>query len=307
MSLATKIEKYIRENKQFTLQELYAEFGNSYQKHSIRARVYESKQKIVRTGKGAYILAGAEIEAVIEQADSREQIFHISKANIFYDLVFLDIPYRTRGQRSGGSGNRNMAEYDLIDPEEFKEILKGVENILRTEESQVYFMIAGGKSSITESYKYIRMFDETGLQLNGEGSYLKLNKDGSICNMAQHLMPAEIIQSYSFDGKQRDCTDDGSFTMDFALQRPKLARHGGYPTEKPLRLLEQIIKQATRAGERVIDLFAGSGVTLEAALGLGRKAHGVELSIEAIKGHILPRLEKFATGTNRLHFQPSLF
>lgn len=126
-SLAGKIQKYIERNTQFTLADLYREFGDAYKRHSIRARVYENlKGSVIRTGKGSYILAGTEIEAIVEQADSREHVFEIKKANIFYDLVFLDIPYRSGGQRGGGiSPKRNMSDYSLIDPEEFGEILKG--------------------------------------------------------------------------------------------------------------------------------------------------------------------------------------
>lgn len=290
LSLAKKIEKYIESNKTFTIQELYKEFGDSYEKHTIRARVYDGKKKVIRTGKGSYILAGAEIEAVIEQANSKEEIFHIRKMNLFFDMVFLDIPYRTNGQKGG---NRNLANYDLINPDEFSEIIKQVEGVLKDENSQVYFMIAGGRSSIKQSNKYIRMFEKTSLQLNASGTYTKLNKNGSVCNIGQYLLPPELILSFSADGKIKDCTEDNSYQMDFREVRPRLPHNGGYPTEKPLSLLKQIIKQSTKAGDRILDLFAGSGVSVEAALGLNRFIHAIDISEEAINNHILPRLLNF--------------
>lgn len=306
MSLAKKVSAYIKKHKNFSLQDLYETFGQRYKQHSIRARVYESDLQLIRTSKGCYILAGAELEAVIEKADSRTHIFHIANSAIFFDLVFLDPPYQTRGQRSGRNGNRNMITYDLIDPHEFGEILLGVERVLKNEHSQVYFMMAEGRSSAAQANRYIEMFGRTGLKLNAEGFYQKLNADGSPCNMAQYPMPPELLQSYSFDGKIRDCTKDGSFTMEFKLPRPQLARFGGYPSQKPEALLHQIVKQGTYAGERILDLFAGSGSMIEAALKLGRKAHGVELSSSAIMNHIIGRLASFTSGGNRLHYQPSL-
>lgn len=311
ISLAEKIQRYISKNKQFTISELYREFGNSYKKHSIRARVYdELKGTVIRTGKGSYILAGVEIEAIVEQADSREHIFEIKHANIFYDLIFLDIPYRTWGQRSGGSVPlRNMADYNLIEPEEFGEIIKAVEAVLRSEESQIYFMISGGKSSEVQAQKYIRMFDHTSLQCNDVGSYTKINgNNGKICNMGQYPMPPEIILAYSPDGKVRDCTEDSSYRLDFTLERPRLSRHGGYPTAKPIEMLKQMVAQATRKGEWVLDLFGGSGNMLEAAIPLGRKAHIVEICENAISNHILPKLSAFANGSVKGKIlRPTLF
>ena len=51
---------------------------------------------------------------------------------------------------------------------------------------------------------------------------------------------------------------------------------GKHPAEKPLPLLEHMITTSSRAGDRILDPFAGSGSTLEAARALGRKAVGIE-------------------------------
>ena len=50
----------------------------------------------------------------------------------------------------------------------------------------------------------------------------------------------------------------------------------GYDTQKPLALLERIVRCASREGELVFDPFAGSGTTLEAACRLGRRFLGVD-------------------------------
>jgi site-specific DNA-methyltransferase (adenine-specific) len=56
----------------------------------------------------------------------------------------------------------------------------------------------------------------------------------------------------------------------------------GYPTQKPLRLLERIVRCASRPGDTVLDAFAGSGTTLEAAFRLGRAFIGMDASPEAL-------------------------
>jgi DNA modification methylase len=45
----------------------------------------------------------------------------------------------------------------------------------------------------------------------------------------------------------------------------------GYPTQKPVALLERIIKTATDEGDIVLDPFCGCGTTLIAAQKLNRK------------------------------------
>lgn len=56
----------------------------------------------------------------------------------------------------------------------------------------------------------------------------------------------------------------------------------GYPTQKPVALLDRIIRSATREGDVVLDPFCGSGTALVAARALGRRAIGIDASPEAI-------------------------
>ena len=52
---------------------------------------------------------------------------------------------------------------------------------------------------------------------------------------------------------------------------------GEHPHEKPVDLLGKIIETCVPLGGRVLDLFAGSGTTLQAAKQRGRRAIGIEL------------------------------
>ncbi len=63
---------------------------------------------------------------------------------------------------------------------------------------------------------------------------------------------------------------------------PKAKERTGYPTQKPILLLEQIIELVTDIGDTVLDPFCGSGTTLVAARLLGREAVGIDESGEAI-------------------------
>lgn len=57
----------------------------------------------------------------------------------------------------------------------------------------------------------------------------------------------------------------------------------GYPTQKPQRLYERIIKCASRPGDLVLDAFAGSGTTLAAAHALGRSFIGIDSSLQSMQ------------------------
>ncbi len=56
----------------------------------------------------------------------------------------------------------------------------------------------------------------------------------------------------------------------------------GYPTQKPEGILRRIVQASSRPGDRVLDLFAGSGTTGAVADALGRDAVLVDANPEAI-------------------------
>jgi site-specific DNA-methyltransferase (adenine-specific) len=58
---------------------------------------------------------------------------------------------------------------------------------------------------------------------------------------------------------------------------------GGYPTEKPVELLETLIRQSSEPGDLVVDPFLGSGATGVAALQLGRRFAGCDIEERAIE------------------------
>lgn len=64
---------------------------------------------------------------------------------------------------------------------------------------------------------------------------------------------------------------------------PKAKERVGYPTQKPILLLEKIIELASDEGDVVMDPFCGSGTTMVAAKLLNRKFIGMDVSKDAIE------------------------
>ena len=56
----------------------------------------------------------------------------------------------------------------------------------------------------------------------------------------------------------------------------------GYPTQKPVALLERILKASSNEGDLVLDPFCGCGTTVHAAQKLGRKWIGIDVTHLAI-------------------------
>lgn len=96
-------------------------------------------------------------------------------------------------------------------------------------------------------------------------------------NILQFNIPYNKI-SQTFN-QQMGLTDVWS-DIDFYLEK----RY--HPTQKPLKLIERIIKASSNKGDIIIDPFAGSGTTLLASEKLKRKSFSIEMEkdyIESIK------------------------
>jgi len=57
----------------------------------------------------------------------------------------------------------------------------------------------------------------------------------------------------------------------------------GYPTQKPLGIINRIVRVHSNPGDRILDFFAGSGTIGEAAIRSGRSAVLIDSSAEAMR------------------------
>ena len=80
------------------------------------------------------------------------------------------------------------------------------------------------------------------------------------------------VQRYRNRGKVLE-----SYWTDIALAVRSPKERLGYPTQKPLKLYERIIKASSNPGDLVLDPFAGCGTTIEAAAKNGRDVIGIDI------------------------------
>lgn len=91
----------------------------------------------------------------------------------------------------------------------------------------------------------------------------------------------------------------GDVWDDVSHMQQKDPQRTGYDTQKPLKLLERIVLCATKPGDLVCDLFAGSGTSLDAAWQNGRKFLGVDRSPASLYS-----IRRRLTGANASYVAP---
>ncbi len=71
--------------------------------------------------------------------------------------------------------------------------------------------------------------------------------------------------------------------IDINMINPVAIERTGYPTQKPLALLNRIVQAGSNPGDLVLDAFCGCGTTLEAAEINGRRWVGIDISQSALR------------------------
>ena len=101
-------------------------------------------------------------------------------------------------------------------------------------------------------------------------------------HMRRHVDPdGRVYRSIRANGRIYTYYDDDPVAPtdvwnDLAHLQQRDPERTGYDTQKPLSLLERIVKCGSRAGDTVLDPFCGSGTTLEAAKRCGRNFIGID-------------------------------
>ena len=93
---------------------------------------------------------------------------------------------------------------------------------------------------------------------------------------SKHKFNYKLMKSENDDKQMKD-------VWTFTAPKKSEKSEGKHPTQKPLILLDRIIRASTDEGDSVLDPFVGSGTTCVAALLNGRESTGIEQDNEYCK------------------------
>ena len=222
------------------------------------------------------------------QGDCLEKMKDIPDKSI--DMILCDLPYGT-----------TACKWDSIIPleplwKEYKRIIKDNGAIVLTASQPFTTKLI---SSNYEMFKYCWVWNKAKAANFPQVKYapLKIHEDIVVFSKNRHLYNAQMTtgikrQKGGYKVKGEFAVMDGApakinntyypkTILDFSLSDNKNA--GLHPTQKPVALLEYLIRTYTNEGETVLDNCMGSGSTGVACKNLNRNFIGIELDPEYFK------------------------
>lgn len=284
MSILSNLLAAFKPGKQFTLKEAYA-VNPSYQKESVRARIYENLGKeFKKLSKGLYVTD----DVVLIEGDGRDlSVFE----NESMDCIITDHPWDDKKSNNGGT--RHLAQYDC-----FKYTLSDFiekARVLKEGSFLVEILPAENENNFDYLYEIKKMAEQAGFKYYAKVAW---KKGTFVSNTGRKAKNTEDIMIFS-KGKPRALRPDkqrgvingvptrfmsganGMLPTEFNVQAiPNKLKN--VQTEKPVALFEQMLEYFTLPGELVLDQFAGSGVTGAACINKKRKC----ILIEKCKEHV---------------------
>lgn len=219
----------------------------------------------------------------IIQADCMEVLKQLEASSV--DLIYMDPPFsRKEDQTPGVGGSAYDDQFD--DYMEFlKPILEEANRVLAPHGSMYLHIDSEQTPCVLELMEAVFGGEfKSGIgfppQNDGELTGLPNRYDNVFCfvkDPQNYVSNAADLGTGPHIAKWLEGEGKGGKAKRSTLRRWKtitriMRKEGtGYPTQKPLGLMKQIITASSNPGDLVLDFFAGSGTTGEAAMQLGRR------------------------------------
>jgi len=282
MNLAEAIREFFRTKPgpAHSLQDLYAAFPDAHE-HSIRGRIYENLGKhFRRVGRGLYIAMAGEATCIVAEGAALEEVRKLSSESV--DALITDPPYPWLDKFSKRATTSWLRMQYAFERSEV-DLALGLElyRVLRKGAHAFFFVPAETGTTRPHINRMVDLLEKCGFVFRKRFIWDKVSPGMGYSGRARH---EGILFLTRGKGKRQPCDLTVPDVLPFRAIPPRRRQH---PCQKPLELLEALIRFATRAGELVLDTFAGSCVTGLAALGLGRNSICIEKD-SAVLLHALP-------------------
>lgn len=200
---------------------------------------------------------------------SKEDIETLLQAGEFpsIDLVITDPPYNVDYQ--GKTKSNLKIENDKMQSEEFKEFLiSAFDNMyMAMKEGASFYVWYASRSHI----EFETALNESGLTARQQ---LIWNKNSLVLSRQDYHWKHEPCFYGWKEGASHNWYNDRSQTTVLDFDRP--TRNDLHPTMKPVSLIAYLIENSSKRGDKVLDLFGGSGSTLIASEQTGRQCYTME-------------------------------
>jgi DNA modification methylase len=201
-------------------------------------------------------------------------------------MAFLDPPYNVRVRSVVGRGRIKHAEFAIasgeMSPGEFtaflEETLGNAAGVSR--DGAVHF--------VCMDWRHIRELIEAGREIYGDMLNLvvweKTNAgQGSFYRSAHELIgvfrvgEATHLNNVELGRHGRSRSNVWHYAGVNTFRAGRMDELAAHPTVKPVTMVADALKDCTRRGDIVLDIFAGAGTTILAAERVGRRAYSLEL------------------------------
>ena len=218
------------------------------------------------------------------QGDCLERMKEIPSGSV--DMILADVPYGT-----------TQCKWDSIIPlepmwEQLKRVIKPNGAIVMTASQPFTTTLI---ASNMKMYKDCLVWKKNVASnfLNANRTHLKRHEDVCIFYQKSPVYNKQMLGGAPYKNKRNGNDDSGDCYGDIS-KRTDTVNHGErnpisilefdrnvglHPTQKPVALMEYLIKTYTNEGETVLDFTIGSGSTGVAAVNTGRKFIGIELDL----------------------------
>lgn len=280
MTLIDAIRTFFQGREEVSLQDLYAHMPEAKQ-HSIRARIYENLGKeFTRVGHGVYVAKQGDATCVVVAKDALEAVKDLDTQSV--DALVTDPPYPWLTQHVElHTTTRPRMRWTYEKKEIDRELGLELYRVLKQGAHAFFFVPA--ETAITRKHieGFIKTLEACGFVFNKRFIWDRVMMGMGYNGRARY--EGILFMSKGARRKPLDLS-----ISDLIVERQAHHCHRVHPNEKPLGLLEKIIRFATKAGEMVLDTFAGSCSTGKAAVNLGRNAICVEKDIETLERALAP-------------------